>query len=397
MRFAGYSLVYFDVISDSDTSLPKSAPTILVVDDDDAVRDVVCLQLRTSSYHAVPCGSAAEALDVLTRLEVDAVVSDIRMPGMSGIELLGHIHANHPDLPVILMTAYADLDTAVSAVKQGAFDFIIKPYKPDHLLHAVEKAIRFRQLAMLEQGYRKTLEEFNAEIESLIAERTMNLMALTVADKVRNPAFIIACRVKKLLADDEMPKKFREALGEISEEAIRLEEIVQGFQALLKSRESWYEHCDLRDLLAEVMLVAEKDAAVRQISLVSQFPAEPLRVNMQKNLLRTAFFHIVRNSIEASSQGGSVSIEAGRDGESAVVTIADSGHGIAPELLGKIFEPFYSTKEHGFGMGLPLVKQIVAEHMGEITVRSEEGTGTAFALRFPLRWKQQGDAPSCPV
>lgn len=381
-----------------DTDLPRTSAAVLVVDDDDAVRDVVCLLLRSRSYQAIASRNAAEALSILASVEVDVVISDIKMPGMTGIELLERIHADYAAIPVILMTAYADLDTAVSAVKKGAFDFIIKPYKPDYLLHALEKAVRFRQLAALERSYRKTLEEFNAEIEALISERTMNLMALTVADKVRNPAFVIACRTRKLLADPAMPEPFRAALAEIGEEATRLEEIVQGFQAVLKSRESLYAYEHLDGMLAEVMTLAEHDAARKRVRL-SFVPATAgaLRVNMQKNLLRTAFLHLVRNAIEASHEDGQVTVAPALADETVVVTVSDNGHGIAAETLEKIFDPLYSTRDHGFGMGLPLVRQIITEHMGNISVVSEEGKGTTFTVSFPRRWKQQEKSPACPI
>jgi putative two-component system response regulator len=81
------------------------------------------------------------------------------MPGMSGIELLEQVHAVHPELPVLLMTAYAELDTAVSAIKQGAFDFIIKPYRSEQMLHSIEKAVRYKRLVQQEREYKKILEQ----------------------------------------------------------------------------------------------------------------------------------------------------------------------------------------------------------------------------------------------
>jgi signal transduction histidine kinase len=380
------------------SSEEKPAAVIMVVDDDNAVRDVVSLLLQGKAYQTVACQSAFEAIDALKAAEVDVVISDIKMPGMTGIDLLDRIRSDRPDLPVILMTGYADLDSAVSAVKKGAFDFIIKPYKADYLLHAVEKAIRFRQLIQLEQGYRKTLEEFNAEIEALIAERTMNLMALTMADKVRNPAFVISCQTKRLLAASDMPEKFRSALAEMGEEAAHLEQIVEGFQSVLKRRESFYAYEDIGAVLAEAIALAEKDAALKRVTFSVTAQASPLRLNMQKNLLRIAFLNLLRNAIEASGIGGVVSVETRSDKDFVLVGINDNGCGIPADMRERIFDPFFSTKAHGFGMGLPLVKQIVTEHMGEIQVQSSEGGGTRFTLRFPLRWKQpQQEAPSCGV
>jgi len=383
------------VIPVTGTSLSAA---LLVVDDDDAVRDVICLLLRSNAYHPISCRSADEALAKLASVEVDAVISDIRMPGMTGMELLEQIRSTKPDLPVILMTGYADLDTAVSAIKKGAFDFIIKPYKADYLLHAVEKAIRFRQLIQMEHGYRKTLEEFNAEIETLIAERTMNLMALTMADKIRNPAFVIACQTRRLLAAADMPEKFRSSLADMAEEAAHLEQIVEGFQSVLKQHESLYTYEDIGNVLAEVLALAEKDAALKQVTFSVTAPASPLRLNMQKNLLRIALLNLVRNAVEASGADGVVSVETRSDKDCVLVIISDTGCGIPADMREKIFDPLFSTKAHRFGMGLPLVRQIVTEHMGEIDVQSSEGNGTRFTLRFPLRWKQpQPDTPSCDV
>jgi putative two-component system response regulator len=87
------------------------------------------------------------------------VLSDIKMPGMDGIELLEKIHSMRPDTPVILMTAYADLDTAVGAIKMGAFDFIIKPYNATQLLNSLEKAVRYNRLLIMEKQHKKLLEE----------------------------------------------------------------------------------------------------------------------------------------------------------------------------------------------------------------------------------------------
>lgn len=374
-------------------------PTVvMVVDDDDDVRAVVSLLLETRGYVSVPCRSAQEALEQLRQEQrIDAVVSDIKMPGMTGIDLLDHIHSHRPELPVILMTAYADLDTAVSAIKKGAFDFIIKPYKSEYLLHAIDKAIRYRQLAELEHEYRSILEQFNREIETLISERTMNLMALTVADKVRNPATVISCQCRRLRDNPDMPGKFRAALADIGEEAANLERIVQDFEQVLRNRESLYEYHDLNEVAAEVVTLEEKEAARKGVRISFTGTPSPLRINMQRSLLRTAIFNLLRNATEATEQDGTISVELLHDRDDAVLKVTDTGCGIPKDELGRIFEPFFSTKRRTFGMGLSLVKQIVDEHLGDISVESVMGKGSIFVLRFPLRWKQREAQRTCPV
>jgi putative two-component system response regulator len=132
--------------------------SILVVDDDPFVLESVSLILGRYGYTAIPVDSASEALARLHKREVDVVLSDIKMPGVTGIELLERIHIIYPDLPVILMTAHAELDNAIRAVKNDAFDFLIKPYSPELLVRSVEKAIKYTRLIQMEKHYKKLLE-----------------------------------------------------------------------------------------------------------------------------------------------------------------------------------------------------------------------------------------------
>lgn len=133
--------------------------SILVVDDNAFVLESTKLLLGGYGFTVTPCKSADEAFSVLKGGSFDVVLTDIKMPGTTGIELLEKIHAYDREMPVILMTAYAELDVAVNAVKKGAFDFIIKPYKPDYLLHAIKKAANYHRLLQIEKNYKHRLEE----------------------------------------------------------------------------------------------------------------------------------------------------------------------------------------------------------------------------------------------
>jgi signal transduction histidine kinase len=241
----------------------------------------------------------------------------------------------------------------------------------------------------MEAGYRQILEELNAEVEALITERTMSLMALTVADKVRNPATTIAWTCRRMLEKEDAPERLKEALNIILSEAERLEAIVKDFQELFKARGSSFKHGEIKGVVEGVISVAEKEALHKGIDLIVRISEEPLRMNMESNILRMALIHLVRNAIEATPTGGNVTIKTSGDHERVVVEVTDTGPGIPKEEIDRIFEPFFSTKKHRFGMGLSLVKQIVSEHLGEIEVESEMGKGTTFKLLFPVRWTER--------
>ncbi len=231
------------------------------------------------------------------------------------------------------------------------------------------------------------LTELNQELEEIVAERTMSLMALTVADKVRNPAAVIGIVCKRVLRDRKEDEQIGIDLKDVIYECEKLQTVVGDFENLLKTRRSQFTYENLNDIVREVMPVVAREAEEKGVLMAVHLSENPLRINMQKSLLRVAIFHVVRNAVDASPTGGLIRIITSADNERVILSITDSGPGIKTEDMEKIFDIFYSTKRKGFGMGLPLVKQIVTEHLGEVKVRSELKKGTTVEMRFPPRWR----------
>ena len=231
----------------------------------------------------------------------------------------------------------------------------------------------------------RRLEVFNQAMETIIAERTMNLMALKVADRVRNPATIIAWMSKKTMGKG-IPEELKESLAVIKDEGEKLEAIVKEFQSTLESRRSLFVYEDVNDIVRNIVAITEDEADRKGIRLVSDISEKTLKINMQRDLLQVAILHFVRNAMEATPPGGEITIQTYSENDKVIVLISDTGSGIPEGDVEKIFDPFYSTKMHRYGMGLPLVKQIVSEHMGEIDFESKPGVGTTFRMVFPARW-----------
>ncbi len=133
--------------------------TILVVDDDPYVLESISTLLRAYGFLVSTCENANSAMQLIQQGPADVVLTDVKMPGITGVELLGMIHRYDPQTPVVLMTAYAELDVAVDAIKKGAFDFIMKPYNAEYLVHTIEKAMKYAELIRMERDYKKTLED----------------------------------------------------------------------------------------------------------------------------------------------------------------------------------------------------------------------------------------------
>jgi putative two-component system response regulator len=133
--------------------------TLLIVDDDPYVLESISSLLREFGYIVHTCQNANEAMKQVMNNHLDVILTDIKMPQITGIELLQNIHTYNQQIPVILMTAFAELDVAVDAIKRGAFDFITKPYNPDYLLHSVEKAVKYTKFVEMEKNYKSMLED----------------------------------------------------------------------------------------------------------------------------------------------------------------------------------------------------------------------------------------------
>ncbi len=137
--------------------MPADKAIILVVDDEEMVRTPLARNLASAGYEVRSCCSADEALQLLSTASVDLVITDIRMPGMDGIELLRRARATSPDLEVIVMTAYASVETALEAMKSGARDYITKPFSRDEVLLRVERVLRERKLTRENRVLREAL------------------------------------------------------------------------------------------------------------------------------------------------------------------------------------------------------------------------------------------------
>jgi|WetSurMetagenome_2_1015567.scaffolds.fasta_scaffold03030_7 signal transduction histidine kinase len=230
--------------------------------------------------------------------------------------------------------------------------------------------------------------EFNREIETLLAERTMSLMALTVADKIKNPAALIGGITARLSAKGDMSEALMENFAVIAESAKNIEKIVNDFQSLLKSRQSKFSYEDINEAVKKVFSALAGHADEKGIRFVVNLAPQRMMVNIQLSLLRIAIFHLIKNAIEATPEGGVVSVSTLPEGDRVEIIISDTGPGIPPDIIDRIFDPFFTTKGKSFGMGLPLVKQVVSEHMGKITVESEDGKGATFRISLPERWKE---------
>jgi signal transduction histidine kinase len=226
----------------------------------------------------------------------------------------------------------------------------------------------------------------NREMEALVMERTMSEMALGMAHGIRNPLHVIGGFSHRLLRKTDEDDPSRAWATAIAEEARRIEQMVERFENLAMRKTSFFAQEDLNVIVRSTLDLLLPELRAKNLSLVAELCPEPLVGRFNKHLLKVALAHLVRNAVEATPRGGTVLSRTAREQQFAVLILQDTGRGMPPEVVEKVFVPFYTTKIGGTGLGMVFVRQIVDEHRGVITLESQVGRGTTVTIRLPHRF-----------
>ena len=242
----------------------------------------------------------------------------------------------------------------------------------------------------LETTSREILE-LNREMEALVIERTMSEMALSIADGIRNPLHIIGGFSQRLLKKATSEDPARNWAACICKEAKRLEHMVEHFEALAQKKEAFFNEVDLNVIVQDILKLIQEEFTRKEIGLVVQLHPGAIWGRFNVYLLKLALAHLLRNAIEATPPQGEIRVTTRVEGSRASLVIQDTGRGMPQEVVAKVFEPFYTTKIGGSGLGMVFVAQIVDEHRGKINIDSQVGQGTTVAIELPLRFAESLD------
>jgi two-component system, sensor histidine kinase and response regulator len=363
---------------------------VLVTDDEMGMRLGVTRTLRdfsvrvpdvngTVAFTVDQAESGEEALEKIERNPPDILLLDHKMPGISGLEVLDRLAGRESDMLTIMITAYASIETAVTATKRGAYDFLAKPFTPDELKSTIRKAaarlILAKQARKLAEEKRRVRFEFirvlghelKAPLNAVAGYLNM-LRAHQLGDKLSAYDELVD---RSLARMDGMRKLIADLLD--------LTQIESG----QKNRE--LTQVDLSVAAASAIEVVAAQAAARPITVVLH-TAGPLMISADAREIEIILNNLLTNAIKYNRDGGRVDLSLRQTGKQAMIEVADSGIGMSEDECQRLFGEFVrirNEKTHGIlgsGLGLSIVKKLAMLYNGDVTVKSQPDVGSTFRV-----------------
>jgi signal transduction histidine kinase len=377
---------------------------LLVVDDEPGVLRSVHDLLRID-YHVVTCESGACALEILrSSAAIDVIMSDQRMPGMSGVEVLRQAREIRPEATRLLFTAYTDIRTVVDAINQGhVFRYLSKPWEPEELEAMVRQAVEHRNLIVEKNRLLAELQETNAKL--LEANRLKGAFIEVASHELNTPVTVVLGMLElwRMTQGATASPAERQWVERIAAAAGRLASTVERMLKLVRNRDFsnsiQKDPLDLEQVMRAVLDQLAPYLELRRQSVTVEISPDvgPIRADTPK--IADVLTNLLANAVKFTPDGGTIRVQAHREVESPEwvrVSVTDQGMGVPPDAQSHLFEPFFTgfdTLRHssgdyqfgkrGIGLGLWLVKSFVELHGGRVEVSSTVGQGSTFAFLLP--------------
>lgn len=364
------------------SSVPADS-LILVIDDDEIMR-LSCEQvLRKAGYRVETFANGRDGIERLRQVRPALLVVDIKMPELDGFEVISIVRKLDPDLVIVVITGYATIETAVDAMKAGAYDFLPKPFTPNELRLIVERGRERWRLTKQAERLRREKDELERRLVSLVSHQLK-----TPLIAVKQYLDVLLFSMRDQLAD--------KTVAWLTRSQVRLEEmltLIHDWLALSKIEGGCC--CDRKASTDFSSLVHEIVEDQRQLPAAG---AITLSVEVQSDLpllcgdrvsLAMLVSNLVGNAVKYNRPGGSVTVRAFSSGKDVTLEVRDTGIGIPAECIPHLFQEFYRVKTKqtqlipGTGLGLVICRRIVTELGGSIEATSEEDKGSTFLVHLP--------------
>lgn len=365
---------------------------LLIIDDEPAIRRLMALDLQEDGYQVFTAADGAQGLEIFQRRRPSLVLTDIKMPGMDGLEVLRRIKKSGQDCEVIVITGHGDLELAIRALRLQASDFITKPITPEALTVALERARE--RLRLKEQ-----LRSYTQELEHRVQEATRQVLEAERLAAVGQSVSALVHSLKNMLSGlkgglylvkQGLASGNREhtqsGVAMLERNLGRVSKLVRNLLSLSKPRRLEPAPIEAGGLVREVLDCLAQEAERRGVSLEAGEPPAGVVVWGEHEALLDALMNLVSNAVDAAAtvEGGRVRLEVIPAGDEVCFQVEDNGPGLDPEAEQHIFKGLFTTKgAAGTGLGLMLTHKTAREHGGRVEYHNRPGKGASFRLVLP--------------
>ena len=383
---------------------------VLLVDDEPSIRLTMGEFLKRAGY-SVLIAQDYDSAAVHKAEDLDVAVVDVNLPGKSGIQLLQKLCDRDAYVPVIMITGEPNLSVIPEIVRAGAYDFIAKPIVKDVLLKAVARAAEKKRLTdekrMLEQEIKRYAEELEMRVDERTAELVETHKRLVTQERIAalgRAAAQVAHEVKNPLAGLLLYSLHLKgkATNFSESETYLVDKIVETINHLINRVEQIMGYArpvsltlrpgNVSQFVKDILDLLKPQLTANKVEVRLSLDKQPPYAMVDETSVRGALMNLILNAVEAMPEGGVLNIAIDRTDAMLRLEITDTGRGIAEEEVKKIFEPFYTTKAQGLGLGMPYAKKIIDQHGGAMSLNSRPGEGTTISVTLPTAPKEVENA-----
>lgn len=358
-------------------------PKIIIIDDEEIVRDSCIQILMKNNYIIQTASNGLDGVELVKEFHPDLVFVDLKMPGISGFEVLEKIHAFDPTIVTIVITGFATVDSAVDAMKKGSYDFLPKPFTPDELRLITRRGLERRKFSLETIALRREKEILREHFAAIVSHELKSPLGA-----VQTNLYVLADDLKDKVTE-EQAEKFQRLQDRISDLVKLINTWLRAISIDISSIRDNFEIISIKDVVNKAIENTQQHAIRKAIDIETSISPDLKPVYGDEGTLVEAVGNIASNAVKYTRMGGNVKIIVTEFGGEIVITVSDNGVGIAKEDIPHLFEDFYVGKsktegERRSGVGLAITRRIIEAHDGTITVESELGKGSTFAIHLPV-------------
>ena len=381
---------------------------ILIIDDEKIILDLTSIILKNRGYTVLTASDAPTGFNIIESQKPELVLLDYMMPGIDGLTALKEIRGRFPESYVIMFTGKGSEEIAVELMKAGASDYILKPFNNQDLADRIANILKIRDVELrntelLKERERllQEIEAWNLELEARVQEKTealqqaqaenvqaeklatLGYLSAGMAHEVRNPLNSITLFVQLIKSGIDDNEKL-EYIERIFKEVDRIDNILSKLLDASKRPRFELKDVDVKEVIEQTLELFSPQIQLNDILVERYYRSLPPAIQADPSEIEQIFTNLFLNSIHEMPHGGALKVALDCDDASIVIRVSDTGKGIPEKNLPNIFDPFFTSKSRGSGLGLSVVLRIVKTYKGKIDVEETSERGTTFRISLPL-------------